>query len=98
MRFCVIFLALLAIQGHVKAMFEDQAFKFDWRHQYIGAAQDAVLYTASKTKDILVVRTDSNVLAALDGDTGKINWRQLFSESEVLLDLSLEKRQVKDMF
>ena len=89
------FLALLAFQGQVKAMFEDQAFKMDWRQQYIGAAQDTVLYKASKTQDILVVRTDSNVLAALDGDNGRILWRQVFSESEILLDLSLEGRQVR---
>jgi len=91
------FLALLAFQGQVKAMFEDQAFKLDWRQQYIGAAQDTVLYKASKTQDILVVRTDSNVLAALDGDNGRILWRQVFSESEILLDLSLEGRQVTSL-
>ena len=29
----------------------------------MGAVEDAVMYTASKTKDILIVRTVSNVLA-----------------------------------
>ena len=40
-----------------------KAFKLDWRQQYIGAVEDAVMYTASKTKDILIVRTVLNILA-----------------------------------
>jgi len=97
MKTFVILLTLMAFQGQTTAMFEDQAFKLDWRLQHIGAVEDAVLYTASKTKDILVVRTVSNVLAALDGDSGRIQWRQIFPESEVLLDLSLEGRQVTSL-
>jgi len=97
MKTFVALLTFLAFLGPAKAMFEDQAFNLDWRQQYVGDVEDAVLYTASKTKDILVVRTVSNVLAALDGDSGRIQWRQIFPESEVLLDLSLEGRQVTSL-
>ena len=96
MKLFAIILSFILSQ-QVGAMFEDQAFKLDWRQQLIGAVEDSVLYTASKTKDSLIVRTDSNVLAALDGDSGRIQWRQVFPETEVLLDLSLEGRQVTSL-
>ena len=86
-----LFLLLLAFwASNVQALFEDQVFKFDWRHQFVGAAEDAVLVTASKSKDLVVVRTSSDVIAALNGDNGRILWRQVFADNEKLLDISLK--------
>ena len=64
-RFFLI-LAFLALRS--LALFEDQALKFDWRQQYIGFVEDVKHFHSSKSKDVLLVRTKSNVLAALDGD------------------------------
>lgn len=72
------------------ALYEDQALKFDWRQRYVGSIEDAALFKASKSKDILVVRTKSNVLAALDGDSGKIHWRHTLAVDETLLDIVQE--------
>ena len=91
-------LALFVLQLHVSnCLFEDQAFKFDWKQQFIGAAQDVLHYSASKNKDLLLLRTESNVISALDGDTGRMIWRQVFAEGEKLLDISLTGRQVTSL-
>ena len=82
------------------ALYEDQALKFDWRQQYIGAAQDVALYgsaSSSKSRDLLIVRTESNVLAALNGPSGKISWRQVLAGSEVILDFLLESKTVTSL-
>lgn len=79
-----------------QALFEDQAFRFDWKHQYVGLVED-LHHFHSKSKDILVVRTSSNVLAALDGDNGQILWRQLSTKDEKLLHLGLDDKLVKTL-
>ena len=88
-------IAVLWTISKSSALYEDQALKFDWRQQYIGAARDVALYSgsaasSSKSRDLLIVRTESNVLAGLHGPSGKIAWRQVFAGTEVILDFLLE--------
>ena len=58
----------------VQALFEDQAFKFDWRQQYIGAPEKIISWhDASSTRsDLILAVTKSNVLAAIFADNGKL--------------------------
>ena len=72
MKNCIVFLALFIASAY--GLFEDQAFRFDWRQQKIGPIEDLEFYTTSKSRDLLLVRTSENVLAALDGDSGKLIW------------------------
>ena len=92
MRWLTAIVAILSAFQVSFGLYEDQAFKFDWRKQHIGAVQDLLHYSATKSRDILLVRTESSVLSALDGDSGKIIWRQVFAEAEKLLDFQLEGR------
>ena len=75
-------LFLLAV-SHVRAMFEDQAFKFDWRQMYVGDAQNVDFWDSPSGSGV-IVRTASNVLASLDADSGQIKWRQIFADSHIL--------------
>ena len=61
------------------ALFEDQAFKFDWRQQFVGVAQSVDFWDSAT----VIVRTSSNVLASLDADSGHIKWRHIFSDAEI---------------
>ena len=58
----------------VEALFEDQAFKFDWRQQYIGKSEKLVVWqdTSSTRSDLILSVTKSNVLAAVFSDSGKL--------------------------
>ena len=98
MKISTLFLAFMAF--HLSwAMFEDQAFKFDWKQEYIGSVEDVLHFSKSSksNSDLLVVRTSSNVLAGLDGYSGQILWRQLSTKDEQLLDLKLEENSVKTL-
>jgi len=57
-------------------LYEDQIGKFDWRQQFIGKANHALIDVSGKK---IVVGTDENVLASLQAGTGKLEWRQIFS-------------------
>ena len=81
-------LVLVLVVSHVRAMFEDQAFKFDWRQQYVGHIKNLEFWEASAGSGV-VIRTDSNVLALLDADSGHIKWRHIFADS-IILESSLD--------
>ena len=49
----------------------------------------------SKATNLLTYSNKYFIFTGLDGDSGRIQWRQIFPESEVLLDLKLEGRQVE---
>ncbi len=89
-RNSLILILLYAITSHngIDAMFEDQAFKFDWRQQYVGEVK-AVDFWESASGSGVVVRTSSNVLASLDADSGHIKWRHIFADS-VILEAALD--------
>ena len=56
------------------ALFEDQAFKFDWRQQYTGKPEKTLLWhdTSSEQSDLILTITQSNVFAGIHADNGKI--------------------------
>ena len=58
----------------VQALFEDQAFKFDWRQQYIGKPLNLISWhdSSASRSDLILTATQSNVLAAIFADTGKL--------------------------
>ena len=58
----------------VEALFEDQAFKFDWRQQYVGKPRKSILWhdSTSTRSDLIITTTQSNVLAGIHADNGKI--------------------------
>ena len=64
------------------ALFEDQAGKFDWRQKYVGAVTDLGYFSTSRVS-VLVVATDSHVVAGLDADNGVIRWRHVFEKEEI---------------
>ena len=57
-------------QSH--ALFEDQAFKFDWRQRYIGSPVKVLSWTDSgspRSEHVLTI-TKSNVIAAINVENG----------------------------
>ena len=95
MKRSIVILAICIASAY--GLFEDQAFRFDWRQQKIGPVEDLEFYTASKSRDILLVRTSENVLAGLDGDSGKLIWRQVLGEAEQVLDITLDGKYLKSL-
>lgn len=65
------------------ALFEDQAFKFDWRQQFVGEAVGVDFWDGSSGSDV-VLRTTGNVLASVDADSGRLKWRHIFTDAEIL--------------
>ena len=75
----LIFTLLLALcnklgPSPVTALFEDQAFKFDWRQQYIGAPDKIIAWhdSSSSPSDLILSITKSNVVAALVAESGAL--------------------------
>ena len=58
----------------VEGLFEDQAFKFDWRLQYVGKPVKSLLWhdSSSARSDLILTITQSNVFAGIHADSGKI--------------------------
>jgi hypothetical protein len=58
----------------VDALFEDQAFKFDWREQYIGKSEKMIAWhdESSTRSDLILTATKSNVLAGIFADNGRL--------------------------
>jgi len=79
---CQLFVLSLLGAGQVLALFEDQAGKFDWRQKYVGAVTDLGYFSTSRLS-VLVVATDSHVVAGLDADNGVIRWRHVFETEEL---------------
>ena len=75
-RLWLLLLALLMCnlgeRSLVQALFEDQAFKFDWRQQYIGKPEKLIAWydTSSAHSDLIITVTQSNVLAGVFVDSG----------------------------
>jgi len=74
MRTVVIVLCLVAC---AVGLFEDQAGKFDWKQNYVGKVFRLGYHSTSITS-VLVVATESNVVAGLDADSGGLLWRHAF--------------------
>jgi hypothetical protein len=83
MKLELLLIFLTAVTHQTLAMFEDQAFKFDWRQQYVGEAQNVDFWDSSVGSGV-ILRTDSNVLASLDADSGQIKWRHIFADGNLL--------------
>jgi hypothetical protein len=81
-------LLFIFVVSHVCALFEDQAFRFDWRQQYVGHVKNLEFWEASAGSGV-ILRTDSNVLALVDADSGNIKWRHIFADS-IILESSLD--------
>jgi len=64
--------------GHT--LFEDQAFKFDWRLRQVGVPFASYFIESTSGKGGLMVATTSNVLAVLNPNTGDIKWRHQLSQ------------------
>ncbi|KAG8431720.1 hypothetical protein GDO86_020301 [Hymenochirus boettgeri] len=69
-------LLILLSLSLVRAVFEDQVGKFDWRQQYVGRLQFASLESGLGAKK-LIVATDKNIIAALNSRTGDLLWRHV---------------------
>jgi len=87
-------LALGAILGVTNALFEDQAFKFDWRQRYVGVPFRSGFLNADSTgkSNKLILATESGVLSVLDANTGAIKWRHQLTGNDAdakLMDFSL---------
>jgi len=76
--FIIPFLLVSCVAG----LFEDQAGKFDWRQSFVGKVKQLGFHSTSKTS-VLVVTTESNVVAGLDADSGTIMWRHAFEDDDV---------------
>jgi outer membrane protein assembly factor BamB len=96
MKILLLFSAILV--SSTSAIFEDQAFKDDWRQKFVGSPEEATFFESPKSsknfKDLVVVRSDSNVLGALDVDNGQIIWRQVFSSDEKLQDFKISGSKI----
>ena len=70
----VLFIYSMMIPTLVEALFEDQAFKFDWRQQFIGKPNKLISWqdTSSSRSDLVIAVTESNVLAAVYAESGKL--------------------------
>ncbi len=66
-------------------LFEDQAFKFDWRRTLVGKPEAARLWETQQGESALVVRTGHSVLASLDSDSGSVRWRHVLEQGEDIL-------------
>jgi len=75
-------LPFICLVSCVAGLFEDQAGKFDWKQSYVGQVRHLGFHTTSVTS-VLVVATDSNVVAGLDADSGAILWRHVFENDEL---------------
>eukprot|EP00088_Acartia_fossae_P054891 TRINITY_DN6343_c0_g1_i2.p1 TRINITY_DN6343_c0_g1~~TRINITY_DN6343_c0_g1_i2.p1 ORF type:complete len:892 (+),score=202.62 TRINITY_DN6343_c0_g1_i2:78-2753(+) len=80
MRELVVLMILMLGGSGVLGLYEDQAYKFDWRKQLIGKVED-LEFLAAGVDTAILVRTQKNVLAALDSDDGKLLWRHKFEDS-----------------
>jgi len=78
----MILVLALCLVGPVLGLYEDQAFKFDWRKRLIGDVQHLEFY-GTEQDPVIIVGTKKNVVAALDSDNGKIIWRHKFEEDEM---------------
>ena len=78
----VLLCSVLLHVGHVSALFEDQAGKFDWKQNYVGEVSHMGYYSNSQTS-VLVVATKSHVVAGLDADNGVIRWRHVFEKEDI---------------
>jgi len=67
-------LLLVSVLGAASALFEDQAFKFDWKQSFVGQVTDGGFYSSSKAS-VFVVATESHVVAGIDSDSGALIWR-----------------------
>lgn len=74
-------ISLLSLQ--VSGLFEDQAGKFDWRQKYVGRVTELGYHSTSPRLSVIVVATESHVVAGLDADNGVIRWRHVFETDEV---------------
>ena len=75
-QFTLLIIAISSCIGpyFVEALFEDQAFKFDWRQQYVGKPiKSSYWHDSSSTRsDLILTITQSNVFAGIHADNGKI--------------------------
>ncbi|ELU06819.1 hypothetical protein CAPTEDRAFT_171523 [Capitella teleta] len=64
------------------ALYEDQAGKFDWRHQYIGRAVHATFDQSGVQGKRLLLSTEQNVVAAVNARNGQLGWRHILEEGD----------------
>ena len=88
------FFAVFALAGVADALFEDQAFKFDWRQRYVGSPFKSLFFDSGSSAKILV-GTESNVIAVISANTGDIRWRHLLTTDPEnrLFDLTLSSNK-----
>lgn len=90
-----LFLILLLQIAPLFCLYEDQAFKFDWKTALIGIPSGAKFWETSSSSDSAIVfRTESGVLAAVDAESGQIKWRHVFPHPEIALDLAVTEKNV----
>jgi len=75
-------LVIICLVSLVAGLFEDQAGKFDWKQSYVGKVTHLGFHSSGVTS-VLVVATESNVVAGLDADSGAIVWRHAFESDEL---------------
>eukprot|EP00668_Euglena_longa_P015748 GGOE01019889.1.p1 GENE.GGOE01019889.1~~GGOE01019889.1.p1 ORF type:complete len:1012 (+),score=325.31 GGOE01019889.1:17-3052(+) len=91
-RVCL-FLVLLCSLGAV-ALFEDEAGKYDWYKEKIGAVTQAVFPASPRLvkKRLVFVATEEGVVAALNLQTGNVAWRKVLARGEAIRAIRLYDR------
>jgi len=72
-----ILLLLSLIVIGVRALYEDQVGKFDWRARHVGCPNQVQLGRSAAGKDFLLVTSKRNALASINVNSGDIDWRQV---------------------
>jgi len=77
----------------VSALYEDQIFKLDWKQSFVGHVTHAGFHSTPKAS-VLVVATESHVIAGLDSDSGALLWRHAQEKDSLgqVLDLIISGR------
>jgi len=81
--YLVIGLVLLSDLSQARTVSENAWWKDSWEREFVGAPKFAEL-----TKDSVIVGTESNVVAALDKESGAIRWRRPLLDGELLVGMS----------
>ncbi|KAJ0064469.1 hypothetical protein NL108_006932 [Boleophthalmus pectinirostris] len=76
-KLILLFLKFLVLFCSVRAVFEDQVGKFDWRQQFVGNVRFAHFDNQIQSSKKVLVATEKNVFAAINTRTGDLFWRHV---------------------
>jgi len=67
----------------VHGLYEDQAGLFDWRLQYVGKAEFIEYLPGGHSGSRIIVGTEQNVIAAINGRNGHVGWRHIMEKGSI---------------